>query len=119
MNWGMMMTDDLKELDDLFAQARSERALSDALAVRIQTDAETERLSLLTKPPTRQSFGVRLSGMLGGWRGMGGLATACAAGVWIGFAAPGFLPDPANYLFDQPDTLILADLDATFLEDTE
>ena len=119
MNWGMMMTDDLKELDDLFAQARAERGLPDSLAVRIQTDAEAVRLSRLAKPPTRQPLGARLSGVLGGWRGMGGLATACAAGVWIGFAAPGFLPDPANYLFDQPDTLILADLDATFLEDTE
>lgn len=41
--------------------------------------------------------------VLGGWPAMGGLAAACAAGVWIGVAPPDFLPDPVG-LMVQGDT---------------
>ena len=31
---------------------------------------------------------------IGGWPALGGLATASAAGLWIGLAPPSFIPDP-------------------------
>ena len=45
--------------------------------------------------------------MLGGWAGLGGLAAASAAGVWIGLAPPEFLPDPAGMVFQQEEDLEL------------
>ena len=113
------MTDDDMELDDLFARARQDRmSLPDDLAIRIQTDAETVRLTRLkARAPGRWS---RLFDGLGGWQGISGLVAASAAGVWIGFSAPTFLPDPAN-LLSQDSSYLVADLgfDTTFLESTE
>ncbi len=117
----MTMADDDTELNQLFAQARAgRRHLPDDLAVRIMTDAEQVRLDRLAKrvPPGRSTWRRLLDG-IGGWQGLGGLVAASAAGVWIGFSAPAFLPDPATYLFSQDATYEVADLDAVFLEDTE
>ncbi|NVO54679.1 hypothetical protein HW561_02600 [Rhodobacteraceae bacterium B1Z28] len=116
------MADEDMELDHLFARARQERpALPDDLAVRIQTDAEAARLKRLDPKvrPTRWFW--RLFANVGGWQGFGGLVAASAAGIWIGFSAPTFLPDPANLLVSQDTTYLMADLgyDTTFLESTE
>ncbi len=119
----MTMTDDDTELDRLFAQARQERSqLPDDLAVRMMTDAESVRLGRLA-PQTeakRRSW-WHLFDNVGGWQGMGGLVAASAAGVWIGFSAPSFLPDPANYLISQETAYLVADLglDTAYLEDAE
>ncbi len=123
MNWGMTMTDDKDNLDLLFAQARQDRQdLPDDLAVRILTDAETVRLARLNPKPVKAAPPWRriLTG-LGGWQGMSGLAAASVAGVWIGFSAPGFLPDPATILYPQETSFVVADLslDTSFLEDAE
>lgn len=119
----MTMTDENLELDHLFAQARQNRpALPDDLAVRIQTDAEKLRLSRLRPEPRPQSsIWHRMMDSVGGWQGLGGLIAASAAGLWIGFSAPGFLPDPANLLASQETVLFVADLgyDTSFLESTE
>jgi len=113
---------DHDELENLFAQARRDRpALPDDLVVRIETDAETLRLDrLAVSRPTRRSWWQALDG-IGGWRALGGLVAASAAGVWIGFSAPAFLPDPAAYIFSQETTFLVADLnlDADYLEDAE
>lgn len=119
----MTMTDDDMELDHLFAQARRDRpALPDDLAVRIQTDAEAVRLGRNGSParPARRLW-VRFLSAIGGWQGFGGLVAAGVAGVWIGFSAPAFLPDPATLLVSQDTTYLVADLgfDTTFLESTE
>ncbi|CAD0183497.1 hypothetical protein RUESEDTHA_00367 [Ruegeria sp. THAF57] len=117
----MTMTEDEKQLDQLLTQARQSRPeLPDTLAVRILTDAEEVRLGqkTLAGKPAR-SLWTRIVDGVGGWRGMGGLVAASAAGVWIGFAAPGFLPDPATYIYGQETSFVLADLDTSFLEDTE
>lgn len=114
------MADDNMELDQLFASARRDRpALPDDLAVRIQTDAEAVRLGRLR--PARQPRWARILSSVGGWQGMGGLVAASAAGIWIGFSAPGFLPDPANLVTAQDTSYLVADLgfDTTFLESTE
>ena len=113
---------DHDELENLFAQARRDRpTLPEDLAVRIETDAETVRLNRLAAlRPARRSWWQALDG-IGGWRALGGLVAASAAGVWIGFSAPEFLPDPATYIFPQETTLLVADLnlDADYLEDAE
>ncbi|WP_170409219.1 hypothetical protein [Ruegeria atlantica] len=117
------MTEDEDNLDLLFAQARQDRhELPDDLAVRILTDAESVRLNRL-KPdePKTNPLWARLLAGLGGWQGMGGLVAASMAGVWIGFSAPDFLPDPASYLYAQDVSFVVADLslDTSFLEDAE
>ena len=123
MNWGTTMTEDKDNLDLLFAQAREDRLdLPDDLAVRILTDAESVRLRRL-KPaqPKAQTLWTRVTAGPGGWQGMGGLVAASMAGVWIGFSAPGFLPDPATYIYAQDVSYVVADLslDTSFLEDAE
>lgn len=119
----MKMADEDLQLDHLFAQAQRQRpALPDDLAVRIQTDAETVRLSRLAPAPRpKPSIWNRLISNVGGWQGLGGLVAASAAGVWIGFSAPTFLPDPANLLTSEEAPFLVADLgfDSSFLESTE
>lgn len=123
MNWGMTMADNDMELDHLFAQAkRDSAALPDDLAVRIQEDAEAVRLARFgsTAQPGRAPW-TRILDNIGGWQGFSGLVAASAAGVWIGFSAPAYLPDPANLLVSQDAGILVADLgfDTTFLEVTE
>lgn len=120
MNWGMNMADQDKELEHLFAQARAERdEFPDDLAVRIETDAEAVRLARAAKV-SRPVWQLRMR-LIGGWQGLGGLAAASAAGIWIGFTAPSFLPDPADYFVSQETTYLMADLnlDDYYLEDAE
>ncbi len=120
MNWGTNMADQDNELDHLFAQARAARdVLPDDLAVRIETDAEAIRLAR-TARPRRQTWRQKIS-VVGGWQGLGGLVAASAAGVWIGFSAPTFLPDPVDYFISQETTYLMADLnlDENYLEDAE
>ena len=123
MNWGTTMAEDDMELDQLFAQARRNRPdLPDDLAVRILTDAEAVRLDRRPSAgPSQPSLWRRMLDGIGGWQGMSGLVAASAAGVWIGFAAPDFLPDPATYIYSQDETFVVADLglDTIFLEDAE
>ncbi|MDX1742106.1 MAG: hypothetical protein R3186_00715, partial [Ruegeria sp.] len=123
MNWGTKMAEDDMDLDQLFAKARQTRTdLPDDLAVRIVTDAEKVRLDRL-KPAasSRRSVWARMLDGIGGWQSKGGLAAASAAGVWIGFSAPDFLPDPAAIIYPQESSFVVADLglDTTFLEDAE
>ncbi len=117
----MTMTEDDTRLDQLFAQARQDRpALPDDLAVRILTDAEAVRLDLAKpKRSAPRSVFRRMVEGIGGWQGLSGLAAASVAGLWIGFAAPDFLPDAATYLYGSEATFALADLDTSFLEDAE
>lgn len=115
----------MAEQDDLelmFAQARAQRpSLPDALAVRIETDAEAVRLQRQGAARPASSGWRHLLAMVGGWSGFSGVAVAGAAGVWIGFSAPAFLPDPANFLVSQEVSFLVADLslDLDYLEDTE
>ncbi len=82
-----------RRLEDFFAAAR-DRAPdpSEALMARILADAEAaRRLAAVARPS--EGLWARLGAMLGGWQGIGGLATATAAGLWIGYAG---LADPAE-----------------------
>ncbi len=119
----MNMAERDRDLEDLFAEARQSRPeLPQDLAVRIETDAEAMRLGRLSEAPHAHPRRMLdwISG-IGGWQGLGGLLAASAAGVWIGFSAPSFLPDPADLLVNQETTYLMADLSLgiDYLEDTE
>lgn len=101
------MDTDTNDLDRLFAEARQDMSLPDALSRAILVDAAKVQTGFQAKlqvgcrdvaPDVAPPLGLwrQLLAALGGWPAMGGLATACAAGVWIGLAPPPFLPDLAQ-----------------------
>ncbi|WP_415184027.1 dihydroorotate dehydrogenase [Phaeovulum sp.] len=76
-----------------------------ALLARVLADAEAETrarhplAALAHAPKPRMGGFAALLAALGGWRAVGGLATATLAGVWIGFAGVDRLEDmSAGYL---------------------
>ncbi|AVO37021.1 hypothetical protein [Pukyongiella litopenaei] len=105
--------DDLDlDLDRFWEAARSEaRDLPDGLADRVLKDA-------LAVQDARR--GGHRAGW-GSWSAVAGLAAACAAGFWIGFAPPQNLPDPASLLSSGDDINLLAPGEMTFamLEDEQ
>lgn len=90
------------DLDGLFAQARDARpGLPDSLQAAILADAaavQAEWQDEASEAPLRGGFWLQLRQAVGGWPSIGGLAAACAAGLWIGFTGPDFLPDPLDLL---------------------
>lgn len=119
----MTMSDNDTELDLLFAEARRTCSdFPDDLAVRILTDAEAVRLkNTKSVPRPVRGFLQNFIATLGGWQGLSGLATASVVGVWVGFSAPSFLPDPASYFVGQDASYMVANLglEAAFLEESE
>lgn len=114
LNWGLPMTDRQNDFDlDRFwdAARREAHDLPDGLADRVLKDA-------LAVQDARR--GGRHSGW-GNWSAVAGLAAACAAGFWIGFAPPQNLPDPASLLSSDDDINLLAPGEMTFamLEDEQ
>ena len=95
-----MTVDDLKELDAVFAEARRETpGISEDLAARILSDAD----ALVPRPATATvspegGVWTQIRDALGGWVAVGGLTTACAAGLAIGLIAPAAFPDLALVL---------------------
>jgi hypothetical protein len=82
-------------LTDLFAAGQRHAPVpSDGFMERVLSDADQvqARPAVL---PRRVSDPVwaRLAARLGGWQGLGGLATATIAGLWIGYAG---LADPST-----------------------
>lgn len=78
-----------KRLEALFSQARSAPAEpGGTLMARVLDDAfsaqAAARASADGKVDARRGWGLWAA--LGGWPAMGGLATAAAAGLWIGFS---------------------------------
>ncbi len=92
----------LTELDALFKTARTDQPeLSDDLMAAILDDAalvqDTFHVPLMESfAPNQPSIWSRFFAILGGGLGVGGLATAGMAGIWIGVAPPSFLPDPVD-----------------------
>ena len=113
------MTDrdsDAIDLDRMFHAARSEtEQMPQDLTDRILADARMVQVDLLAKPPRRAAPGIwqQMLGMLGGWPAVGGLAAACAAGVWLGVAPPHYLPDPMQ-LVQQSETALFDDDNLVF-----
>ncbi len=107
------MTDSDKEfaqLEALFAEAREDADQMPAgLTGRIVADADRVQTGFGARHAPVRAPGIwaQIMQVLGGWPAMGGLAAACAAGVWIGLAPPSFLPDPAEYVFETGSDLDL------------
>src|SRR6056297_1115611 len=81
------MTDDRDELEGILSAARGGERPSEDLVARVLADAA----AVQTAPaaPAYRTARWRLAWpALGGWLGAGGLATAAAAGLFIGVAAP-------------------------------
>jgi hypothetical protein len=96
-----MAEHDLNEggLESYFTAARSFAPMpSEALLARTLADAEAEMIGRPAPATTRRAVARRgvmaaVLSAIGGWAGVGGLATATAAGLWIGVAG---LADPAT-----------------------
>lgn len=73
-------------LDDLLAEARRDRPPA-ALVARVLADAEAARPG-----GRREGMGRAILRAIGGWPSAAGLVAASAAGLVIGFAAPGAVP---------------------------
>ena len=107
--WGMTMTErdfDMTTLDNMFAAARAAPPEMPAgLAARMLADAARESAFRQTRraPVAAPGWRAQLAEAIGGWFGVGGLAAACAAGLWIGLAPPDGLPDPVG-LWEQSQT---------------
>lgn len=101
----MAMTENDSELERMFATARNQRdMLPDHLKSKILAEATAVQTALSATentPARRRGILRQINEALGGWTGLGGLATTCAAGVWIGLAPPDFLPDPVGLIFQQ------------------
>ncbi len=90
-------------LEAHFAAARRVDAdLPAGLAARMLADADRVQAARQEVGREARADGAGLwrqfLALLGGWPAMGGLATACAAGVWLGIAPPDFLPDPVGLM---------------------
>ncbi len=111
-----------------FAAARRAGAeLPAALTARMLADAARVQADQATPAPQRPTGRDAVAGRLwqlvralGGWPAMGGLAAACAAGVWLGVAPPDFLPDPVGLVMQEQGEVNLLDsyqLSTVLLED--
>ena len=102
------------DLDDIFAAARA-TAPEPPHDLRHRVLADAAQVQAGFEPPMRRVAGAapaggwfrQVSNALGGWAGLGGLATACAAGVWIGFAPPATWPDPASLVIQEDSSFDL------------
>lgn len=85
------MTRDIDELEAVFAAARGTETPSEDLVARVLADADAVQAeALAARPGAPVPSGGRAGWLsaIGGWLGAGGLATATAAGLVIGLAAP-------------------------------
>lgn len=87
----MTMTNPNDEfLDDVFAQARTEKVPPhEDLMARVLGDAAAVQSGFAAAPQVAQAgLWARLMEAIGGWPAVSGLAAATVAGVWIGVAPP-------------------------------
>lgn len=103
-------------LEAHFAAARRlDVRMPAALEARMLADAALVQAARAAPAPASRQPGAgagllgQLVRVLGGWPTMGGLAAACAAGVWIGVAPPDFLPDPLGLVVQQSSDVNLLD----------
>lgn len=98
----MTMDSERDDLEALFAAARDADPVPGALRTRVLADAaQVQEAFSQPVPRPAPRLWPQIRAALGGWAGLGGLATACAAGVWLGFAPPGNWIDPILLMQDQ------------------
>lgn len=88
-----MTTEDDDILEPYFRAGRTGPGASDDLMARVMAQAEALAAPSAAAPAARPAAARRglLAGLmaaLGGWPAMAGMATAAAAGVWVGFSSP-------------------------------
>lgn len=115
------MTHDRKDddyLETLFAASRAAAPEpSRALLAKVMADAEAQ----FSRSAAVAGIWTRLLDAIGGWGGMGGLATATCAGIWIGFSSgydlnsltSGIIDDGSAVVELMPGAVELALLGAT------
>jgi len=108
------MNDDDRSRDTLGvffdAAQRETPVVSDALMARVAADAvrvqrQTQTQNQIPASRAEQGWRQQLVNVLGGWRGMGALVAACAAGVWLGFAPPADWVDPVQIVMQTESDL--------------
>lgn len=98
--------DDDRLLEQAFAAARRDAArMPEGLADRMVADALAAQSALLSRsaPPRPRGVLRQFADTIGGWYGLGGMAAASVAGLWLGFAPPLGLPDPAGLVIGSED----------------
>ena len=107
------------ELDKLLsAAASSAPEPSEALLARIMADADSvlaEHRAVEGSAPGRARgwFGGFVD-VIGGWPAIAGLATAMVAGIWIGYAQPGYVSGIADEALTVGTSYDLGDLMAAY-----
>lgn len=118
------MTEPNKDDDPLapfFDAARADERLEPSEDFLARLEAQAEAAALAPARPGVAPARGGLLGLIGGWAGVGGMAAAAMAGVWIGVAPPSALPDPGLYWTQDQTSALLYDDWAAFaaLETTE
>lgn len=107
MHWGLQMTDQTKEMEQLDACFLAAREMtptpSDALLARISADSTSvqpvPRSAMQSRPAAKVGWVRDVLQAIGGWPAFGGLTTAALAGVWLGINPPVSMAVAAeNYL---------------------
>lgn len=104
----MTQTDDL----DLMLRDMRLDTVPSALSNRIVADALQVQAQAAQPAPNHKGAGSlwpQVLRLLGGWPALGGMAVACAAGVWIGFAAPALDPTGFSLFGSGTDDIDLID----------
>lgn len=81
----------MDKLDDMLRAAK-DAPVPDGLMARVLDDALAAQPVPAAASP---SLWRRAQDALGGWQGIGGLAMATCAGLWIGLSPPDYLPAEA------------------------
>ena len=111
-------------LDDLFDLARGTNTEpSDALMARIINDADAQIPTPQNAPVQAMdqvsgSLLVTVLDLIGGWKSLGGLATATATGLWIGISPPTAFEDYTADYFTSASTTSSATIDSLMGFDT-
>lgn len=103
----------------LGAARRSDAQVPDGLTGRVLADAHRQqdrwRRSGRSGVPS-PTLWMQFLGAIGGLPALGGLAAACAAGIWLGISPPGGL-DPADLVGENMAEFAVWDLQDTLLTD--
>ncbi len=118
----MKMTDehDIDKLTAPFFEAarRQDSTLPEGLTARIVADAarvQAEWQEAAYRTPSRTTFWQQFMAILGGIPALGGLAAACAAGIWLGASPPQGLDPLALVTGGLSDMTVYS---ATYAQDT-
>ena len=111
---------DFDDLERLFAKGRRESGqMPERLSRQILADADRVQAGFAFAPApqavAKPGLWSQAMSALGGWPALGGLATACAAGIWIGLAPPSFLPDLDGFIAQDSQDIDLIDMDGLVL----